>query len=102
MTDKLYFQDTIGYYGLRVQPTLEDVLQNLKRVRIRRPDRSAKLVALEAEQNLSEEQSMEFDEAQSEDLEDDDQAGAQPIRTANIGVILGITNSRKNQWIFNI
>ena len=101
MTDKLYFQDTIGYYGLRVQPTLEDVLQNLKRVRIRRPDRSAKLVALEAEQNLSEDHSMEFDEAQSEDLEDD-QAGVQQHRTANVGVILGITNSRKNQWIFNI
>ena len=104
MRSQLFYQDTTGYYGLRVQPSLEEMLESSKKhVRIREPHNSAKWDALDLDQNLLNEQPMESDDAQSEDLQDDS-ANAQQPRAANIGVVLGlyIHNPRKTPRIFNI
>ena len=47
MTAQLSYTDTKGYYGLRVEPSYEQMLRSLKKeIRIPQPDRSAKWVAL--------------------------------------------------------
>ena len=82
---QLSWQDQKGYYGLRVEPTYEQMLRSLKKeVRIFQPDRSAKWYALGPYRSFLLEQAKRFGDAQRKDLEYD-ATGAQLPRAAENG-----------------
>lgn len=82
---QLSYTDTKGYYGLRLEPSYEQMLRSLKKeIRIPQPDRSAKWYALGPYRAFLLEQSKRFNDAQRADLEYDD-SGAQLPRAADRG-----------------
>ena len=73
MTAQLSYTDTKGYYGLRVEPSYEQMLRSLKKeIRIPQPDRSAKWYALGPYRAFLLEQSKRFNDNQKKDLAYDD------------------------------
>jgi hypothetical protein len=72
MTAQLSYQDTKGYYGLRVQPSYDEMLRSLrKKIFIPQPDRSAKWVATGIYRAFLLEQAKRYNDAQIKDLEYD-------------------------------
>ena len=72
MTAQLSYTDTKGYYGLRVEPTYEQMLRSLrKEIRIPQPDRSAKWYATGIYRSFLLEQSKRYNDHQRKDLEYD-------------------------------
>jgi hypothetical protein len=72
MTAQLSYTDTKGYYGLRVEPTYEQMLRSLrKEIRIPQPDRSAKWYATGIYRSFLLEQSKRYNDHQTKDLEYD-------------------------------
>ena len=72
MTAQLSYQDKKGYYGLRVEPTYDEMLWSLKKeVRIPQPDRSAKWYALGPYRAFLLEQAKRYNDNQRQDLEYD-------------------------------
>ena len=68
----LTHKETTGYYGLRVNPSYEELLRSLKKpIRIPVPDRSAKFYALGPYRAFLLEQAKRFGDAQRKDLEYD-------------------------------
>ena len=66
------YTDTKGYYGLRVNPSYEEMLHSLKKpIRIPVPDRSAKYYALGPYRAFLLDQAKRFGDAQRKDLEYD-------------------------------
>ena len=85
MTAQLSYQDTKGYYGLRVNPTYEEMLGRLKKeIRIPQPDRRAKWYATGKYGSFLLEQAKRFNDAQRKDLEYDE-TGAQLPAAAERG-----------------
>ena len=79
MTAQLSYTDKRGYYGLRVEPSYEQMLQSLrKEVRIPQPDRSAKWYATGIYRAFLMEQAKRFNDAQRKDLEYDDSGAHLP------------------------
>ena len=77
MTAQLSYQDKVGYYGLRVAPTYDQMLQSIrKEVRIPQPSRSAKWVATGIYRSFLLDAADKFHDYQQQDLEYD-QSGAQ-------------------------
>ncbi len=69
---QLSYTDKMGYYGLRVEPTYEQMLRSLKKeVRIPQPDRSAKWYATGIYRAFLLEQAKRYNDAQMKDLEYD-------------------------------
>jgi hypothetical protein len=69
---QLSYQDRFGYYGLRVNPSYDQMLRSLKKeVRIPQPDRSAKWYATGPFRAFLLEQAKRFGDAQRKDLEYD-------------------------------
>ena len=69
---QLSYMDQKGYYGLRVNPTYEEMLHSLKKeVRIPQPNRSAKWYALGPYRAFLLEQARKYNDAQRQDLEYD-------------------------------
>jgi hypothetical protein len=69
---QLSFTDSMGYYGLRVEPTYDQMLRSLKKeVRLRQPDRSAKWYATGIYRAFLLEQAKRYNDTQRKDLEYD-------------------------------
>ena len=85
MTSQLSYQDKTGYYGLRIEPTFDQMLGSLKRkVRIPQPDRSAKWYATGPYRAFLLDQAKRFNDAERQDLEYD-ASGAQMPRAVGKG-----------------
>ena len=85
MTAQLSYTDTKGYYGMRVEPSYDQMLRSLKKeVRIPQPDRSAKWYATGIYRAFLLEQSKRFNDNQRQDLEYD-ATGAQLPAAADRG-----------------
>ena len=77
MTAQLSYQDKVGYYGLRVAPTYDQMLQSIrKEVRIPQPSRAAKWYATGIYRSFLLDAADKFHDYQQQDLEYD-QSGAQ-------------------------
>ena len=73
MTAELSYHDTKGYYGLRVNPSYEEMFHSLKKkVWIPQPDRSAKWYATGPYRAFLLDQAKRFNDNQRKDLEYDD------------------------------
>ena len=69
MTAELSYHDKKGYYGLRVNPSYEEMLHSLKKkVWIPQPDRSAKWYATGPYRAFLLDQAKRFNDAQRKDL----------------------------------
>jgi hypothetical protein len=69
---QLSYQDQTGYYGLRVNPSYDQMLRSLKKeVRIPQPDRSAKWYATGMYRSFLLEQARRYGDVQRKDLEYD-------------------------------
>jgi len=85
MTAQLSFTDTKGYYGLRVNPSYDQMLKSLeKKIRIPQPDRSAKWYGASIYRNFLLDQAKRFNDHQMKDLEYD-ASGAQLPAAADRG-----------------
>ena len=85
MTAQLSYQDQKGYYGLRVEPSYDQMLGSLKnKIRIPQPDRSAKWYATGMYRAFLLEQAKRYNDAQRKDLEYD-ASGAQLPAAAERG-----------------
>ena len=72
MTAELSYHDKKGYYGLRVNPSYDEMLHSLKKkVWIPQPDRSAKWYATGPYRAFLLDQAKRFNDAQRKDLEYD-------------------------------
>ena len=77
MTAQLSCQDKVGYYGLRVQPTYDQMLQSIrKEVRIPQPSRAAKWYATGIYRSFLLDAADKYNDYQQQDLEYD-HSGAQ-------------------------
>ena len=80
MTAQLSYTDRTGYYGLRVEPTYEEMLRSLKKpIRIPQPDRSAKWYATGIYRAFLLDQAKRFGDAQRKDLEYDATGAHLPV-----------------------
>ena len=80
MTAQLSYTDKTGYYGLRVEPTYEEMLRSLKKpIRIPQPDRSAKWYATGIYRAFLLEQAKRYGDAQRKDLEYDATGAHLPV-----------------------
>ena len=80
MTAQLSYTDRTGYYGLRVEPTYEEMLRSLKKpIRIPQPDRSAKWYATGIYRAFLLEQAKRYRDAQRKDLEHDATGAHLPV-----------------------
>ena len=85
MTAQLSYTDTKSYYGLRVNPSYEQMLKSLeKKIRTPQPDRSAKWYATGIYRAFLLEQSKRYNDHQMRDLEYDS-SGAQLPAAADRG-----------------
>ena len=80
MTAQLSYTDRTGYYGLRVEPTYEEMLRSLKKpIRIPQPNRSAKWYATGIYRAFLLEQAKRYGDAQRKDLEYDATGAHLPV-----------------------
>jgi hypothetical protein len=84
MTAELSYHDKKGYYGLRVNPSYEEMLHSLKKkVWIPQPDRSAKWYATGPYRAFLLDQAKRFNDAQRKDLEYNDTGAHLPAAAEN-------------------
>jgi hypothetical protein len=101
---QLNFTDTKGYYGLRVNPTYEEMLGSLKKeIRIPQPDRRAKWYATGIYRAFLLEQAKRYNDTQRKDLEYDDSGAQLPAaaQRAQQGSMAGTDDVWNRQEQFN-
>ena len=83
MTTQLNYQDKFGYFGLRVDPSYEQMLRTVnKQIRIPVPDRAAKWYALGPYRAFLMEQAKRHNDSQRADLAYDDTGAHLPAAAA--------------------
>jgi hypothetical protein len=83
MTTQLNYQDKFGYFGLRVDPSYEQMLRTVnKQIRIPVPDRAAKWYALGPYRAFLLEQAKRYNDSQRADLAYDDTGAHLPAAAA--------------------
>ena len=99
---QLSFTDTKGYYGLRVEPTYEQMLRSLKKeVRLPQPDRSAKWYATGIYRAFLLEQAKRYNDAQRKDLEYDATGAHLPAAAERGQEMAGTDDTWNRQEQFN-
>ena len=102
---ELSYTDKTGYYGLRVDPSYEEMLRSLKKqIRIPQPDRSARWYATGIYRAFLLEQAKRFNDAQRKHLEYDETGAELPSaveRAASFGAMLDTDDTWKRQEQFN-
>ena len=83
MTTQLNYQDKFGYFGLRVDPSYEQMLRTVnKQIRIPVPDRRAKWYALSPYRAFLLEAAKRYNDSQRADLAYDDTGAHLPAAAA--------------------
>ena len=96
------FTDTKGYYGLRVEPTYEQMLRRLrKEVSLPQPDRNAKWYATGIYRAFLLEQAKRYNDAQRKDLEYDATGAHLPAAADRGQEMVGTDDTWNRQEQFN-